>query len=250
MSTGTRRSARSCRATCSWSGMRRVGQRFGATFVIGCAAPVVTTPTSGRYGTSCTRRRPLGSLPSCSSRADPTTCRGAAQSDPMCLSDAPCYVCFQPGKDVMVPGHPGLIDYPSHECHSRLQQLDGFTAGPAGSPQPRANRPQMLFGGAVWTIGQGPGLYEPSRLVLYLCHKNASRLRQRDYLVVQTETQPESVYPQVEPRIDLHARARQAAYCGARGEGGRLRPSRHPAADAGLCRSTRRSASRIISSTK
>lgn len=129
-------------------------------------------------------------------------------------SDAPCYVCFQPGKDVMVPGHPGLIDYPSHECHSRLQQLDGFTAGPAGSPQPRANRPQMLFGGAVWTIGQGPGLYEPSRLVLYLCHKNASRLRQRDYLVVQTETQPESVYPwQVEPRIDLHARARQAAYC-------------------------------------
>ena len=24
-------------------------------------------------------------------------------------SDAPCYVCFQPGKDVMVPAHPGLI---------------------------------------------------------------------------------------------------------------------------------------------
>ena len=61
---------------------------------------------------------------------------------------------------------------------------------------------------------QGPGLYEPSRLVLYLCHKNASHAHGRDYLIVQTETQPESVQPwQVEKRIDLVSAARQASYC-------------------------------------
>ena len=146
-------------------------------------------------------------------------------------SDAPCYVCFQPGKDVMVPGHPGLIDYPNHEC-GRLHQLSGYepptdptpgSAAPSaaagavarrGTPRPRAGSPQVLFGGAVWTIAQGPGLYEPSRVVLYLCHKNASRLRRQDYLIVQTETQPESVRPwEVEQRIDLTERARQASLC-------------------------------------
>ena len=28
---------------------------------------------------------------------------------------APCRVCFQPGKDIMVPGYPGVMDYPDDE---------------------------------------------------------------------------------------------------------------------------------------
>jgi hypothetical protein len=127
-------------------------------------------------------------------------------------SNAPCYVCFQPGKDVMVPGHPGLIDYPNRAACAGFERHAAFD--PSGLPLQRALSPQVLFGGAVWTIPQGPGLYEPSRVVLYLCHKNASRERGLDYLIVQTETQPESVYPwQVESHIDLHARARHASYC-------------------------------------
>ena len=83
-----------------------------------------------------------------------------------------------------------------------------------GTARPRAGSPQVLFGGAVWTIAQGPGLYEPSRVVLYLCHKNTSQLRRHDYLIVQTETQPESVRRwEVESRIDLTERARQASFC-------------------------------------
>jgi hypothetical protein len=40
-------------------------------------------------------------------------------------SDAPCYVCFQPRKDVMVPSHPGLIDYPTGDC-SRFDELHAY----------------------------------------------------------------------------------------------------------------------------
>ena len=127
-------------------------------------------------------------------------------------SNAPCYVCFQPGKDVMLPGHPGLIDYPrGGQCDAlaRAKAFDG-----SGAPAPRPRRPQVLFGGAVWTIPQGPDLYQPSRLVFYLCHKNASRLRGRDYLVVQSETQPESVRAwEVDARINLERAARDASFC-------------------------------------
>ena len=127
-------------------------------------------------------------------------------------SDAPCYVCFQPGKDVMVPGHPGLVDYPAGDCR-RFDELGAYARGPAGLPRPRRGSPQLLFGGAVWTIPQGPDLYEPSRLVLYLCHKNAS-LRGLDYSIVQSETQPESVHAwEVERRIDLIGTARHASFC-------------------------------------
>ena len=127
-------------------------------------------------------------------------------------SDAPCYVCFQPGKDVMVPGHPGLVDYPAGDCR-RFDELGAYARGPAGLPWPRRGSPQLLFGGAVWTIPQGPDLYEPSRLVLYLCHKNAS-LRGLDYSIVQSETQPESVHAwEVERRIDLIGTARHASFC-------------------------------------
>jgi hypothetical protein len=60
-------------------------------------------------------------------------------------------------------------------------------------PRARLLEPRVLFGGAVWTVPQGPGFYEPSRLVLYLCHKNASR--HESIAITQTETQPEAVQP-------------------------------------------------------
>ena len=127
-------------------------------------------------------------------------------------SNAPCYVCFQPGKDVMLPGHPGLIDYPRGGQCDALAHAKAFDG--SGAPAPRPRRPQVLFGGAVWTIPQGPDLYQPSRLVFYLCHKNASRLRGRDYLVVQSETQPESVRAwEVDARINLERAARDASFC-------------------------------------
>ena len=134
-------------------------------------------------------------------------------------SDAPCYVCFQPSKDVMIPGQPGLVDYPAGGVCNDLADLKAFDDGASASvgvPLPRRGSPTLLFGGAVWTIPQGPGLFEASRLVPYLCHKNASRRSHGhlDYLLVQTEVQPESVHPwQIEQRIDLLEIARHATYC-------------------------------------
>ena len=128
-------------------------------------------------------------------------------------SNARCYVCFQPRKDVMIPGHPGLIDYPGPAECGRFRELGAYDEA-SGAPRRRALRPAVLFGGAVWTIPQGPGFYEPSRLVLYLCHKNASARAGLDASITQTETQPESVRPwEVEGRRDLHALARHASYC-------------------------------------
>ena len=125
--------------------------------------------------------------------------------------DAPCRVCFQPGKDVMVPGHPGLIDYPQHGTCERLGALRAY--GAEGAPRSRAHRPQLLFGGAVWTVPQGPGFYESSRLVMYLCHKNGTH-RGAGYSITQTETQPESVRPwEVERGVDLLGRSRHADFC-------------------------------------
>lgn len=98
--------------------------------------------------------------------------------------------------------HPGLIDNPGRELCDKFRAggrrggggggggLGAYDA--AGAPRARRGSPLLLFAGAVWTVGQGDGrFYEPSRLVLYRCHKNASR--ERDYLIVQTETQPEAV---------------------------------------------------------
>jgi len=126
-------------------------------------------------------------------------------------SNAPCYVCFQPGKDVMIPGHPGLIDYPGRDACAAFKRLGAYDGD--GHPRWRTNSPTVLFGGAVWTVPQGPGFYEPSRLILYLCHKNASS-RALSISITQTETQPESVRPwEVERHRDLHAAAREANFC-------------------------------------
>ena len=117
----------------------------------------------------------------------------AGQKTPIrCVSSgAPCYVCFQPRKDVMIPGHPGLIDYPDGPTCRSIRAKGAFA--PDGMPRARVLEPRVLFGGAVWTVPQGPGFYEPSRLVLYLCHKNASR--HESIAITQTETQPEAVQP-------------------------------------------------------
>ena len=41
-----------------------------------------------------------------------------------CVSQkAPCYICFQPGKDVVVPAAPGLVDYPRDDTCDRLSQV-------------------------------------------------------------------------------------------------------------------------------
>lgn len=145
-------------------------------------------------------------------------------------SNAPCYVCFQPGKDVMIPGHPGLIDYPGRDACAAFKRLGAYDGD--GHPRWRTNSPTVLFGGAVWTVPQGPGFYEPSRLILYLCHKNASS-RALSISITQTETQPESVRPwEVERHRDLHAAAREANFCivpeGKIGGYGECSPSSQP----------------------
>ena len=53
-------------------------------------------------------------------------------------SSAPCYVCFQTGKDIMIPGHPGLIDYPDEPTCARYRQLQAFDSN--GVPRPRRLR--------------------------------------------------------------------------------------------------------------
>jgi hypothetical protein len=117
---------------------------------------------------------------------------GGQRNPIRCVSSgAPCYVCFQPRKDVMIPGHPGLIDYPDGPTCRAIRAKGAFA--PNGMPRARLLEPRVLFGGAVWTVPQGPGFYEPSRLVLYLCHKNASR--HESIAITQTETQPEAVQP-------------------------------------------------------
>ena len=130
---------------------------------------------------------------------------------------APCLVCFQTRKDVAVPAHPGLVDYPTAaECAAiaALRAFDTNTGGGDGVPRPRTGSPEVLFAGAVNTVPTGPGQYEPSRLVPYLCHKNASRRRGLDYTIVQSETNLQSVRSwEVEDRIDVLASARHAQYC-------------------------------------
>ena len=61
------------------------------------------------------------------------------------------------------------------------------------------------------TPSQNIGFYEPSRLVLYLCHKNSSS---SGISITQTETQPESVRPwEIERPRDLVSAGRHASFC-------------------------------------
>ena len=103
----------------------------------------------------------------------------------------------------MVPAAPGLIDYPdAATCESLKSVSTSVGAGSRGGDRggDRGDRggdrggehggerggDRVFFSGAIWTRPRGAGFYEPSRLVLYKCHKRAaaaSRIHVR-----QTET--------------------------------------------------------------
>ena len=146
----------------------------------------------------------------------------------------PRRICFQPDKDVMIPGFPGIMDYPDDtprrplydiprrsqraaekisEC-TRIQHHAPYTdKGPAFSQlSPRRNSPKLFFSGAVQTKTHGPGLYEPSRLVLYSCWKNRSATH--DFHIRQTESVLISVSSwEIEAPVDSAEVTRHASTC-------------------------------------
>ena len=104
---------------------------------------------------------------------------------------ASCRVCFQPGKDIAVPGFPGIMDYPDDHGRPALYQLNGDQGRVSQCTRlarerpyledgvtlaPRKNSPKMLMAGVVQTKTHGPGLYEASRLVPFNCWKNRSKV--------------------------------------------------------------------------
>ena len=153
--------------------------------------------------------------------------RGARDPLRRVSATAPCYICFQPGKDVVVPAFPGLVDYPNHRGFSgpgaqyqassrgapdECAALARHGAWHDGKPAKRSRRPRLFFSGAVITKGHGPELYEASRVPLYRCWKNASR--DLGFQIVQTEHVDVSVYPwEVERGVDANAVSRQASVC-------------------------------------
>ena len=153
--------------------------------------------------------------------------RGARDPIRRVSATAPCYICFQPGKDVVVPAFPGLVDYPNHRGFSgpgaqyqassrgapdECAALARHGAWHNGKPAKRSRRPRLFFSGAVITKGHGPELYEASRVPLYRCWKNASR--DLGFQIVQTEHVDVSVYPwEVERGVDANAVSRQASVC-------------------------------------
>jgi len=130
---------------------------------------------------------------------------------------APCRICFQPKKDVMIPGFPGIPDYPDSRPKPRGGKMrsdcDLISAlSPESADRQRPNTPRLFFAGAVQTKSHGPGLYEPSRLVLYNCWKN--RTASHNFEIVQTENVLISVHPwEVEKPVDALRRTRDASLC-------------------------------------
>ncbi|KAL1526918.1 hypothetical protein AB1Y20_015609 [Prymnesium parvum] len=138
---------------------------------------------------------------------------------------SPCRICFQPDKDVMIPGFPGIMDYPDDvpslsiydvQPHGRKSDCDRLARAkaylPSGVPAPRKNSPKVFFSGAVQTKTHGPGLYEPSRLVFYSCWKNRST--ENDFFIRQTESVLISVNSwEVEKPVDPVRYTRQASFC-------------------------------------
>lgn len=142
---------------------------------------------------------------------------------------ASCRVCFQPGKDVVVPGFPGIMDYPDDHGRPALYKLGGDDHGGRISQcrriarevpyaddgvtlQPRRRSPQLLMAGVVQTKTHGPGLYEASRLVPYSCWKNRSSAN--DFEIRQTETVTISVNRwEIEQPLDVYKYTRHASMC-------------------------------------
>ena len=123
---------------------------------------------------------------------------------------APCRVCFQPGKDIMIPGFPGINDYPDpRNCRS----LNSLTSGALNDTMKRERVPTFFLAGALQTKTHGPGLYEPSRVVPYSCWKNRSN--ENGFMIVQTERSVVAVHPwQIEQPVASENLERQASMCG------------------------------------
>jgi len=127
---------------------------------------------------------------------------------------AACRICFQPGKDVVVPGFPSIMDYPADYSHSgRATQCEKLAAARTSTARTdRSRTPRLFFAGVVQTKSHGPGLYEASRLVLYSCWKNRSS--EHGFSITQTENVLVSVNQwEVEPPVDAFALTRQASTC-------------------------------------
>ena len=142
---------------------------------------------------------------------------------------ASCRVCFQPLKDIAVPGFPGIMDYPDDHGRPALYKLGGdeqrrrisqCTRIASERPylddgitlSPRKLSPRLLMAGVVQTKTHGPGLYEASRLVPFSCWKNLST--ENDFEIRQTETVTISVNPwEIEEPLDPYPASRQASLC-------------------------------------
>ena len=141
---------------------------------------------------------------------------------------ASCRVCFQPGKDVVVPGFPGIMDYPDDHGRPALYKLGGTTSGRVSQCRriavqvpyeadgktlsPRSGKPAFFMAGVVQTKSHGPGLYEASRLVPYNCWKNRSK--ENGFLIRQTETVTVSVSPwEIEQPVDPYPAMRHSSLC-------------------------------------
>jgi len=143
---------------------------------------------------------------------------------------ASCRVCFQPNKDVVVPGFPGIMDYPDdhgrpalykfgsgRESSGRISQCQRLAqqqpyADGGRELSPRRLSPRLFMAGAIQTKTHGPGLYEASRVVPYECWKNRSK--PHDFQIVQTETVTVSVSPwEIERPVDPYPLTRHASLC-------------------------------------
>ena len=88
-------------------------------------------------------------------------------------SGAPCRICFQPGKDVVVPGFPGIMDYPddhgrpplykmANDRQGRISQCDRLAQqqpylDDGTTLAPRRLSPRLFMAGVIQTKTHGPG---------------------------------------------------------------------------------------------
>ena len=101
---------------------------------------------------------------------------------------AHCRVCFQPGKDVMVPGFPGIMDYPDFSAHSGRVGLRAAAAvgrlRQDRRAEPTAGDAEALLrgGGADEDARPRAVRAEPRRAVLLL----EESVEEHDFFIRQT----------------------------------------------------------------